>query len=127
MACFVVTTVAAVGVGVARHIKKHQEKKNENVNYDEKLVNAKKLGYLELMMWGGALLLAGEHAIHGEITYKVPFLTAVSEGPEATVEMLQEMGTIGVGMLAILVVTWFVGIFIAKYAKKKKAKQISQE
>ena len=127
MACFVVTTVAAVGVGVARHIKKHQEKKNENVNYDEKLVNAKKLGYLELMMWGGALLLAGEHAIHGEITYKFPFLTAVSEGPEATVEMLQEMGTIGVGMLAILVVTWLVGIFIAKYAKKKKAKQISQE
>ena len=127
MACFVVTTVAAVGVGVARHIKKHQEKKNPEINYDDKLVNSKKLGYLELMMWGGALLLAGEHAIHGEITYKFPFLTAVSEGPEATVEMLQEMGTIGVGMLAILVVTWFVGIFIAKYAKKKKAKQISQE
>ncbi|MBO4703352.1 MAG: hypothetical protein J5617_00780 [Bacilli bacterium] len=127
MACFTVTAAAAIGVGIARHIKKHQEKKNPEINYEDKLVNAKKLGYLELTMWGGSLLLAGEHAFHGEITYKFPFLTAVSEGAEATSEMLQEMGTIGVGMLAILVVAWFATVCILHFAKKKKTKQVTQE
>lgn len=127
MACFTVTAAAAIGVGIARHIKKHQEKKNPEINYEDKLVNAKKLGYLELTMWGGSLLLAGEHAFHGEITYKFPFLTAVSEGAEATSEMLQEMGTIGVGMLAILVVAWFAAVCILHFAKKKKTKQVTQE
>ena len=123
MACFVVTTVAALGVEAARQIVKHHEKKNELSVTEDKFINAKKLGYLELMMWGGSLLLAGEHAFHGEITYEFPFLTAVSEGQEATQVMLQEMGTVGVAMLAILVVTWFAGLFITRFFKKKKQKE----
>ena len=126
MACFVVTTVAALGVEVTRQIVKHHEKKNELSVPSERFIDSKKLGALELMMWGGSLLLAGEHAFHGEITYQFPFLTAVSEGEDATIEMLQEMGTVGVGMLAILVVTWFIGLFILKFAKKKKQKEVSQ-
>ena len=75
MACFVVTTVAAIGVGAARHIVKHNEKKNnvDKVDLEDKFFSSKKLGYLELTLWGGSFLLAGEHAFHGEITYRFPF------------------------------------------------------
>lgn len=122
MACFLVTTVAAIGVGAARHIKKHNEKKTPEVNFDEKFINAKKLGYLELTLWGGALLLAGEHAFHGEITYEFPWLTAAKEGTEEVLIMLKEMGTVGVGMLLILVAAWFGGLFIARWLKNRKKK-----
>lgn len=127
MACFLVSTVAAIGVGAARHVVKHNEKKNPELEIEEKFINSKKLGYLELELWGGALLLAGEHAFHGEITYKFPWLTAASEGPEAVSEMFTEMGTVGVGMLAILVVAWFAGIFIARWAKSRKKKLATVE
>lgn len=127
MACFVVTTVAAIGVGAAKYVLRHNEKKKDELVVNDQFINSKKLGILEMELWGGAILLAGEHALHGEITYKWPFLTAVSEGPEATVEMLQEMGTIGVGMLAILVAVWFGGLFIYKFLKNRKKKQAAQE
>ena len=127
MACFLVTTAAAIGVGAAKHIVRHNEKKKPELEVEEKFINSKKLGYLELTLWGGAILLAGEHAFHEEITYKFPWLTAATEGPEAVNEMLTEMGTIGVGMLAILVVAWFAGIFIARLAKKHKKKLAEAE
>ena len=127
MACFLVTTAAAIGVGAARHIKKHSEKKTPEVNFDEKFINSKKLGYLELTLWGGALLLAGEHAFHGEITYKFPWLTAATEGKEEVLTMLQEMGTVGVGMLLILVGAWFGGLLIARWLKNRKKKPVTEE
>lgn len=127
MACFVVTTVAAIGVGAAKYVIRHNEKKKDELVVKDQFINSKKLGILEMELWGGSFLLAGEHVLHGEVTYKFPFLTAVSEGPEATIEMLQEMGTIGVGMLAILVAVWFGGLFIVRYLKNKKKKETAQE
>lgn len=127
MACFLVTTAAAIGVGAAKHIVRHNEKKKPEVEIEEKFINSKKLGYLELTLWGGAILLAGEHAFHDEITYKFPWLTKATEGPEAVSEMLTEMGTVGVGMLLILVAAWFAGIFIARWAKNRKKKLVQAE
>ena len=127
MACFLVTTAAAIGVGAARHVVKHNEKKKPELEVEEKFINSKKLGILELELWGGALLLAGEHAFHDEITYKFPWLTAATEGPEEVSEMLFEMGTVGVAMLAILVIAWFAGLFIVRYAKSKKKKLATVE
>ena len=128
MACFLVTTAAAIGVGTARHIVKHHEKKNDvtKAELENKIFSSKSLGYLELTMWGGAFLLAGEHYIHGEVSFKFPFLTAATEGKEAVLEMLKEMGTVGVGMLLILVGAWFAGLFIAKAIRNRKKKLVSQ-
>ena len=129
MACFTVTTVAAIGVGVARHIVKHNEKKADPTRVDPiKLDNvpfSKKLGILELGLWGGSFILAGEHVFHGEVTYKFPWLTAVAEGE--TIGMLQEMATVGVGMLAIIVATWGIGLLIRRLLLKRKAKQLIKE
>lgn len=129
MACFTVTTVAAIGVGVARHIVKHNEKKADPTRVDSiKLDNvpfSKKLGILELGLWGGSFILAGEHVFHGEVTYKFPWLTAVAEGE--TIGMLQEMATVGVGMLAIIVASWGIGLLIRRLLLKRKAKQLVKE
>ena len=124
MACFLVTTAAAIGVGAARHIVAHKEKKNniDQIELEDKIFSSKKLGYLEITLWGGALLLAGEHAFHGEITYKFPWLTAAGEGPEAVKEMLFEMGTIGVAMLVILVGAWFGTVMFLRYLRRRKAR-----
>ncbi len=127
MACFTVSAVAAIGVGVARHIVKHHEKKYELANVEPKEYKfgsdvkwSKKLAYLELALWSGSFLLAGEHVIHGEVQPFPPFLTAVEEGPDAVSEMLTEMGTVGVSMLAIIVAAWAIGVFIVDYFKYKK-------
>lgn len=127
MACFLVTTAAAIGVGAAKHITKHHEKKNPEVLKKDHLVTSKELGYLELACWGGAILLAGEHVLHEEVTFTFPFLTAVKEGPEETMVMLKEMGTVGVAMLALIVVAWFGGLLLARYLRKKKAKAMAAE
>jgi len=130
MACFTVTAVAAIGVGVARHIVKHNEKKNalepKEYKFGSDVKWSKKLGYLELAMWAGSFLLAGEHVLHGEVTPYPPFLTAAGEGEEAVMEMLQEMGTIGVAMLGILVVAWLAGVLIVDWFKYKKHKKAAE-
>lgn len=128
MACFVVTTAAAIGVGAAKYVVRHHEKKNMDLKpqVEDKLPMSKKLEYLELTLWGGSFLLAGEHYIHGEVSFKFPFLTAATEGKEAVLEMLKEMGTVGVGMLLILVGAWFAGLFVARAIRNRKKKLVSQ-
>ena len=128
MACFLVTTAAAIGVGAAKYVVRHNEKKNADIRpqIDDKLPLSKKLKYLELTLWGGSFLLAGEHYIHGEVSFKFPFLTAAGEGKEAVKEMFTEMGTVGVGMLLLLVGAWFAGLFIARAIRNRKKKLVSE-
>ena len=130
MACFVVSAAAGVGVAVARHVVKHHEKKKAEAGIAPKIEKfgsdtkwSKKLAYLELMLFAGSFVLAIEHIIHGEIVPFPPFFTAVGEGE--TIEMLKEMGTVGVGMLAILLVVWAAGVFISDFIKYKKRKAAS--
>ena len=130
MACFVVSAVAALGVGVAKHIVKHNEKKNElqtvepkEYKFGSEVKWSTKLSYLELILWSGSFILAGEHLLHGEVSPYPPFLTAAGEGPEAVKEMLTEMGTVGVTMLVALLVAWSIGVLLVDYFKYKKHKE----
>ena len=129
MACFLVSATVGVGVSVARHIVKHHEKKLElegKTQLPEKFGSdikwSQKLAYLELTLFSGSFLLAIEHILHGEVVPFPPFLTAASN-PADLAEMLTEMGTVGVAMLAILLVAWGVGVLIADYFKFKKRKK----
>ena len=128
MACFTVSAVAAIGVAIARHIVKHHENKlviegkevaPEKFGSDTKW--SKKLAYLELVLGSGSLVLAGEHIFHGEVTPFPPFITAMANA-EDTATMWQEIGTIGVGMLAILVIAWLAGVLLVDYFKYRKRK-----
>ena len=123
MACFTVPAAAAIGVAVARHIVKHNEKKTvPSANKDE-MKTSKKLGVLELALFGGSFLLAGEHILHGEVTFTFPFLTAINEGPDAVRTMLFEMGTVGVSMALTIVAVWGAALLFRKlFLKRRKTK-----
>lgn len=126
MACFTVTAITAIGVGVARHIVKLHEKKTDKLEIKtskiDTLKTSKKLGILEIALFGGSFILAGEHILHGEVTFTFPFLTAISEGVDAVRTMLIEMGTVGVGMTAIICAFWGIGLLIRKFVLKRKKK-----
>ena len=128
MACFVVSAAAAIGVGAAKYIVKHHEKKNElklaepkEYKFGSEVKWSKRLGYLELMLWSGSFILAGEHILHGEVQPFPPFLTAATEGPEAVSEMLTEMGTVGVVMVALIALAWGIGVVVADYIKYRRS------
>jgi len=71
-----------------------------------------KLKWLTTMLWGGAILLGLEHIWHGELTWQFPFLTAVRDGETAT--MLQEMGTVGLGMALAVTAVWGAMVVVAE-------------
>ena len=123
MACFTVPAAAAIGVAVARHIAKHKEKKEVTSNNTDNMKTSKKLGILELALFGGSFLLAGEHILHGEVTFTFPFLTAINEGPDAVQTMLFEMGTVGVSMALTIVAVWGAALLFRKlFLRRRKAK-----
>jgi len=131
MACFTVSAVAAIGVGVARHIVRHNEKKLELEGKEREISRfgsdskwSTKLAYLEGGLFAGSFLLAGEHILHGEVVPFPPFLTA-TETAEGTMEMLHEMATVGVTMLAAVVAVWAVGVLIFDWTKYRKRKALT--
>ena len=134
MACFTVSAVAAIGVGIAKHIVKHNEKKNalqvsepKEYKFGSEVKWSKKLSYLEMTLWGGSFLLAIEHILHEEVVPYPPFLTAAGQGADAVNEMLTEMGTVGLTMLGVLVAAWAIGVVIVdalKFRKHKKASAV---
>lgn len=63
------------------------------------------LGMLEVLLWGGAGLLALEHIWHGEVVPWPPFLTAM-QNPEEWSIALHEMATNGVAMTIATSALW---------------------
>ena len=122
MACFLVTAAEAVVVTVAARVAKNKEMSLESVKLEKnaeietrrenKLPWSKKLMILASLLWGGAFLLCYEHIWHGEVVPFFPFLTAMND-PGDTVEMLHEMGTVGVTMAVIVTVVWAIMMYAA--------------
>lgn len=131
MACFLVSAAAGVGVAAAKYIVKHHEKKNslrvseesKEYKFGSEVKWSKRLAYLELVLFTGSFILAGEHMIHGEVVPFPPFLTAMSSQADTT-EMLREMGTTGVLMLGLLVAAWAVGVLLVDFIKYRKHKKV---
>ena len=125
MACFLVPTTEAV---FTTAIRKGIEIKTGNIvekNVDsEKLPFAKKIRWLENMLWGGSALLAFEHVWHGEVVPFFPFLTAASD-PESFAEMLGEMSTVGVSMAVLVTLVW--GGMVGISSVLENSKKINKE
>lgn len=95
MACFIAPMSLAIVTTVFR------KKMPENL----------KIGWLNIMIWGGTIMLAVEHIAHGEIVLYPPFLTAM-QTPAEIPTMLQEMATVGGTMTIAIVVTWLIMVYI---------------
>jgi len=83
--------------------------------FRKKIPESLKIGWLNVMIWGGAIMLAVEHIAHGEIILYPPFLTAMQTPAEIPV-MLQEMAVVGGTMTIAMVAIWAVMVYI--YNKK---------
>jgi len=117
MACFAVPVAEAVVTTLAAKALASREPKEDN----GKVRFSTKLGWLNKLLWGGSVLLAFEHVWHGEVVPFFPFLTAAGD-PEEAMVMLQEMGTVGVSMAALITVVWVVMVLVSKSLEKRALK-----
>ena len=126
MACFIVSAAVAAGTSAARHLIGKSAKKSLLKGCKEEKSNSmtkwsERLKYLELSLWGGSFLLAGEHVIHGEVTFLPPFLTAMKSA-EDTAEMLSEMKTVGVSMCLSIIAAWAIGVLICEFVSRRRTR-----
>lgn len=91
--------------------------------FRKKIPENLKIGWLNIMIWGGVVMLAVEHIAHGEVVLYPPFLTAMQTPSEIPV-MLQEMATIGGTMTISIVCIWLVMVFVSKKFNQKIIKPI---
>ena len=91
--------------------------------FRKKIPENLKISWLNIMIWGGVIMLAIEHIAHGEVVLYPPFLTAMQTPAEILV-MLQEMATIGGTMTIALVCIWLVMVFISQKITVDKKKTI---
>jgi hypothetical protein len=97
MACFVVP----MSLGIVTTI------------FRKKIPENLKIGWLNIMIWGGVIMLAVEHIAHGEVVLFPPFLTAM-ETPSEIPVMLQEMAVIGGTMTIAIVAIWLIMVFVSQ-------------
>jgi hypothetical protein len=81
--------------------------------FKKKIPESLKIGWLNVMIWGGVVMLAVEHIAHGEVVLYPPFLTAMQTPAEIPV-MLQEMATVGGTMTIAIVFIWLVMVAISQ-------------
>ena len=89
--------------------------------FRKKIPENLKIGWLNIMIWGGVIMLAVEHIAHGEVILFPPFLTAMQTPAEIPI-MLQEMITVGGTMTVAIILIWTVMVYI--YNKKPEIQKI---
>ncbi len=77
----------------------------------------RQLPALEKMLWGGSVMLIVDHIINGEVTWRYPFFTALTETGGGEV-MLREMLTVGLPMSVVLTLAW-IGYALIKERRLK--------
>ena len=128
MACFLVPAAEAVVTTIiTKTVKKKERELEANLSgaaeakADEapRIKLSQKLSWLNIMLWGGSLLLMLEHIWHGEVVPWFPFLTAMSDPADAS-EMFHEMMTVGTSMAGLITLVWGI-MLIVSHAMEKKA------
>jgi len=110
MACFLVPTALAVVTSIIQKASR-------------RLAEKLKLGILNALLWGGAILLALEHVWHGEVVPWPPFLTAMSNPADIPV-MLHEMATAGTSMAVVSAAAWGGILAISQFMPKRLMKEV---
>ena len=99
MACF----IAPLSLGIVTTI------------FRKKIPENLKISWLNIMIFGGAIMLAIEHIAHEEIILYPPFLTAMQTPAEIPI-MLKEMAIVGGTMTLAIVTIWAIMVYV--YNKK---------
>jgi hypothetical protein len=124
MACFLVPVGEAIVTTVVQKVVEKREKKVGGEGTEKARGKwSQRLGWLNNMLWGGAVLLALEHIWHGDVVPWPPFLTAM-ETPGEVGPMLHEMATYGVTMAVVVTAVW--GIIVVVAELRAKAKELPE-
>lgn len=107
MACFIAPMILAAIMSAVQ---------KSSLRLSERL----KLWILNTLLWGGVILLAVEHAWHGEIVPWPPFLTAMANPMEIPM-MLHEIATTGVLMATATVAMWVLILAVSQRSYIKRA------
>lgn len=97
MCCFLVPLAQAVATTVYRKVCNSGEK----------------VRTLEKMLWGGSIMLIVDHIINGELTWKYPFFTALTDAGGASV-FLRELLAVGVPMSLAITAIWGIWALISE-------------
>jgi len=81
--------------------------------FRKKIPNAFRIGWLNIMLWGGVIMLAVEHIAHEEVVLYPPFLTAMQNTADIPI-MLQEMATVGGTMTLAILFMWILLVYISQ-------------
>jgi hypothetical protein len=79
--------------------------------FGKKVPATLKIGWLNIMLWGGVAMLAIEHIAHGEVVFYPPYLTAM-QNPADIPGMLQELAIVGGTMTIAIVFAWIILVAI---------------
>ncbi|MGM9787900.1 MAG: hypothetical protein ACI3ZF_03235 [Candidatus Cryptobacteroides sp.] len=114
MCCFLVPMAQAIATTIYR---KANESHNSGSGTSAFLKS--KVKDLEKMLWGGTLMLVVDHIINGELIWRFPFFTALTE-VDGTAIFLKELLTVGLPMSLVLSFCWL-GVNLLKARKLSKA------
>jgi len=107
MACF----IAPMGLAIVTTL------------FRKKIPEAMKISWLNIMLWGGVIMLAVEHIAHQEVVLYPPFLTAM-QNPADIPMMLQEMATIGGTMTLAILFIWIIMVVLWQRMVQGKEKLV---
>ena len=102
MSCFIVPLVQAIGTTIYRKAA------GESIHSPEANNLKRNIPALELMLWGGTVMLIVDHIINGELTWAFPFLTALGKDGGGWSTVLHEILTVGVPMSLAITAVWTV-------------------
>ena len=107
MCCFLVPLAQAVATSIYR-------RNNRNaINSAEATLLKRNIPALEKMLWGGSVMLIVDHIINGELTWKYPFFTALTDAGGASV-FLRELLAVGVPMSLAITAIWGIWALISE-------------
>jgi hypothetical protein len=79
--------------------------------FRKKIPAALKISWLNIMLWGGVVMLIVDHIANGELVFYPPFITAM-QNPAGITVMLQEVAVIGGLMTIAIVLVWIILVAI---------------
>lgn len=127
MACFIAPAGVAIVTTVVRKVAQKKEAALATDGTERRPDSAvgkwtQRLGWLNAMLWGGVVMLILDHVLSGELVAWPPFLTAL-EKSDGVAAVLREIGIVGGGMTAAVIVVWALMVLVAELRLRAKRAQ----
>ena len=111
MSCFIVPLMQALATSIYRRHNRN------SINDASCGILKHKVPALEKMLWGGSIMLIVDHIINGELSWRFPFFTALSQTDGGEV-FLRELLCVGLPMSLVLTAVWAIWALLSARTAK---------